>query len=87
MIRTKRYDSAKYQLWHPYNIFQGSISNNTTKAREIEELARLCDKRPCCCDMTCPCPEARELAKAKKNEGPRQIPSKLSNQSLFIEIY
>ena len=70
------------------------MSTNTAKAREIEELARqgICDIKPCCCDDCYPCDyeriaEAKELAKAKKVEGPKQIPSKLPCQSLFKEIY
>ena len=60
-------------------IFEGPRSNNTAKAREIEELARqgICDIKPCCCDDCYPCDyerisEARELAEAKKLEKPKQ---------------
>ena len=52
------------------------MSTNTAKAREIEELAR--QGRIA---------EAKELAKDKKVEGPKQIPSKILSKSLFIEIY
>jgi len=61
---------------------KGSMSTNTAKARKIEELARqgICDIKPCCCDDCYPCDyeriaEAKELAKAKKVEGPKQIPN------------
>ena len=71
----KRYNSLICHCWHWYNVFQGPRSTDTTKRREIEELARqgVCDIKPCCCDECYPCPyeriaEARELARAKTVE-------------------
>jgi len=57
---------------------KGSISNNTAKAREIEELARqgICDIKPCCCDSCYPCDyakifETKNRPEAKFNEKPQ----------------
>jgi len=69
---------------------KGSMSTNTSRAREIEELARqgICDIKPCCCDDCYPCSyeriaEAKELAKAKKIERPEQIPTSKHGSQLL----